>query len=83
MWISLPELAFEALTDLDVWVVDCLRYTASHGHSYLAQTLEWIKRLKPKRAVLTHMAHEFDYEVLVKELPSGVVPAYDGMVIGI
>ncbi|MDE3059576.1 MAG: MBL fold metallo-hydrolase [Pseudomonadota bacterium] len=77
----LPEEAFDALQGTEVWVVDCLRYTKSLSHSDLENTLAWIGRVRPKLAVLTHMAHEFDYDVLSKELPPGVVPGYDGMVI--
>lgn len=75
------EESFAKLEGLDVWVVDCLRYTTSHTHSRLELTLEWVARLKPKLAVLTHMAHDFDYDTLLAELPPGVVPAYDGMVL--
>ena len=45
------------------------------------QALEWIARLKPKRAILTHMTSDLDYETLRSELPGNVEPAYDGMVI--
>jgi phosphoribosyl 1,2-cyclic phosphate phosphodiesterase len=78
---ELPETAFEALRGVDTWVVDCLRYTPSPVHANLEKTLEWIGRVKPRRAILTHMAHEFDYDTLRKELPARVEPAYDGMVI--
>ena len=37
--------------------------------------------MKPKRAVLTHMHVDLDYERLKAELPEGVEPAYDGMVL--
>jgi phosphoribosyl 1,2-cyclic phosphate phosphodiesterase len=76
---GLPESAFSALIGVETWVVDCLRYTTSQTHSNLNMTMEWIKRVKPHRAILTHMGHEFDYETLKSELPSGVEPAYDGM----
>jgi phosphoribosyl 1,2-cyclic phosphate phosphodiesterase len=77
----LPEEALKALEGTEVWIVDCLRYKKSYSHSSLENTLHWIKRIKPKLAVLTHMSHEFDYDTLVKELPSGVVPGYDGMIV--
>lgn len=77
----LSDAAFEALRGVKFWVVDCLRYTASYSHSHLENTLEWIERVKPKQAILTHMAHEFDYEILQSELPSGVFAGYDGMVV--
>lgn len=79
----LPEAAFAALQGVECWVVDCLRYTPSYSHSSLPQTLEWIARVKPKKAILTHMAHEFDYEKLSAELPDAVFVGYDGMVVEI
>lgn len=77
------EESFSRLEGLDVWIVDCLRYTPSYTHSRLELTLEWIKRLKPKLAVLTHMAHEMEYERLLRELPEGIIPGYDGLVLEI
>jgi phosphoribosyl 1,2-cyclic phosphate phosphodiesterase len=78
---ALSDAAFETLRGVKLWVVDCLRYMPAVSHAHLELTLQWIKRLKPKRAILTHMAHDFDYNVLKGELPEGVEPAYDGMVV--
>jgi len=64
---------------LDVWVVDCLRYEPHRTHSHLAQTLQWIEHVKPKRAILTHMCPYLDYDTLAKQLPDGVEPGYDGL----
>ena len=41
----------------------------------------WIDRLRPRRAVLTHMDQSLDYRELAAELPSGVEPGYDGLAI--
>ncbi len=41
--------------------------------------LSWIARFKPKRAVITNMHSDLDYEVLRLSLPKDVVPGYDGM----
>ncbi len=79
----MPETAFAALEGVRVWVVDALRHKPHPTHSHLAQTLEWIERVKPERAILTHMTWEMDYETLRRELPEGVEPAYDGMEISI
>jgi len=38
-----------------------------------------IDRFKPRRAVITNMHSDLDYEVLRASLPAGVIPAYDGM----
>jgi len=78
---GLPEEAFEALQDLDVWIVDALRYTPHPTHAHLEQALGWIERVKPRRAILTNMHIDMDYNRLRAELPAGVVPAYDGMTV--
>jgi len=79
---GLPEESLEMLKGIDVWIVDCLRYTPAPTHAHLAMALDWIKQVKPKQAYLTHMNHELDYDTLKKELPENVFPAYDGLVIG-
>ena len=48
-------------------------------HSHLAKTLAWIERVRPRRAVLTHMDQSLDYRELCAELPGGVEPGYDGL----
>jgi phosphoribosyl 1,2-cyclic phosphate phosphodiesterase len=78
---SFPESSLPYLEGLELWIVDCLRYQPVPTHSHLELTLEWIHRFKPKRAILTHMGHEMDYDTLAAQLPKGVEPAYDGMVI--
>lgn len=78
---DIPEASLPLLEGLDVWIVDALRFTAHPSHFSVKQALEWIGRLKPKRAILTHMTTDLDYEKLSRELPDGVEPAYDGMVI--
>ena len=76
-----PEESLEALTGLDIWILDTLRYKPHPSHLSVEQALGWVARMKPKRAVLTHMHVDLDYERLKAELPEGVEPAYDGMVL--
>ena len=78
---ALDEAAFEALEGVELWVVDALRYEKHPTHAHLDLTLSWIERVKPKRAILTHMTHDMDYDTLKTQLPPGVEPAYDGMVL--
>jgi phosphoribosyl 1,2-cyclic phosphate phosphodiesterase len=77
--VDLPPEAFEALRDLDVWIIDTLRYRPHPTHSHLEKTLAWIDRLKPKRAILTNMHIDLDFATLAAEVPVGVEPAYDGL----
>lgn len=76
-----PEESLMLLEKLDVWIIDALRYTEHPSHFSVDQALGWIARVKPKLAVLTHMHVDLDYETLARELPEGVEPAYDGMVL--
>jgi phosphoribosyl 1,2-cyclic phosphate phosphodiesterase len=81
--VGLPEQAFEALEGLDVWIVDALRYTPHPTHAHVDLALEWIARVRPRRAILTNMHIDLDYEELAGRLPPGVEPAYDGMTLEI
>lgn len=76
---TLPEPAFARLQGIKTWVVDCARRTPHPTHSHLAQTLEWIARVKPEQAYLTHMSGDLDYATLCAELPPHIRPAYDGL----
>jgi phosphoribosyl 1,2-cyclic phosphate phosphodiesterase len=76
---GLPDESAAAFTGLDVWIVDALRHTPHPSHWMLSETLDWIGRLKPRRAILTNMHVDLDYEVLRQTLPPGVEPGFDGM----
>jgi phosphoribosyl 1,2-cyclic phosphate phosphodiesterase len=78
---DIPVASLPLLQNLDVWIVDALRFTPHPSHFSVKQALAWINRLAPKRAILTHMTTDLDYEALRRELPAGVEPAYDNMVI--
>jgi phosphoribosyl 1,2-cyclic phosphate phosphodiesterase len=72
---DIPEASWSTLQDLDLWIVDGLRYTAHPSHFSVDDALAWIARFKPKRAVITNMHADLDYEVLRQSLPEGVIPA--------
>lgn len=78
---GLSDASFKILEGVETWVVDCLRYHYAPTHTNYQQTMEWIERVKPKQAILTHMAHEIDYDEMLRIAPKNVIPAYDGMVI--
>ncbi len=77
--LDLPESAFEALKGVEVWILDALRETPHPTHAHVGRALEWIQRVKPRRAILTNMHIDLDYRALASRLPSGVEPAYDGL----
>lgn len=79
--VDLPERSLAALADLEIWIVDALRYARHPSHFSVDDALRWIERVQPKRAVLTNLFVDLDYETLKGELPDHVTPAYDGMVL--
>jgi phosphoribosyl 1,2-cyclic phosphate phosphodiesterase len=79
--VRLDAVAFQALKGIDLWVLSCLRVEPHPIHAHLDLALEWIDRVQPKRAILTHMNHSLDYDRLAARLPAGVEPGYDGLVI--
>ncbi len=81
--VDLDESAFEVLDGVEIWIVDCLRERPHPTHAHLEKTLSWIERVGPRRAIMTHMNHQTDYETFAAKLPDGVEPGFDGMVIEI
>ena len=81
--VALDDKAFDCLKGVKIWVVDCLRLDPHPTHSWLQQTLEWVNRVKPERAYLTHLGQELDYDHLQTLLPENVQPAYDGLLIDV
>jgi phosphoribosyl 1,2-cyclic phosphate phosphodiesterase len=76
---DIPPESWPALENLDLWIIDGLRYAQHPSHFSLSDALSWVARFKPTRAVITNMHADLDYEVVRQQLPDGVIPAYDGM----
>jgi phosphoribosyl 1,2-cyclic phosphate phosphodiesterase len=80
---SIPPPSVAAFAGLEVWIVDALRYRPHPSHFSLDDALAWIARIKPRRAILTNLHADLDYEVLRQKLPPHVEPAFDGMTVTI
>ncbi|PSC03795.1 phosphoribosyl 1,2-cyclic phosphodiesterase [Alsobacter soli] len=78
---GIPAASAPLLADLDLWIIDALRPTPHPTHFSLPEALDWIARMKPRRAVVTNLHTDLDYETLRRELPANVEPAYDGLVL--
>ena len=75
----IPEASRPWLEGLEVWIVDALRYRPHPSHFSLDDALAEIETMRPRRAILTNLHTDLDYETLRKQLPAHVIPAYDGM----
>jgi phosphoribosyl 1,2-cyclic phosphate phosphodiesterase len=76
---DIPEMSWPALENLDLWIVDALRYAPHPSHFCLDDALSWIAKFRPRRAVLTNLHSDLDYDELRAKLPPGVEAGYDGM----
>ncbi len=77
------EQSLQHLENLDVWIIDALRRSPHPSHLNLSQSLEWIRRMQPRHAILTNLHVDMDYDTLSGELPKNVTPAFDGMKIDV
>lgn len=80
--VGLDETAFAALGGVDTWVVGCFqRFEPHKTHAHLTLALRWAARVAARRTVLTHMGTDMDWAWLCANLPAGVEPGYDGLVL--
>jgi len=78
---EIPPATMKALSNLDVLVLDCLRFKEHPTHLWLDRALEYIAEIRPRRAYLTHIAHDIKHKRDSACLPDGVEWAYDGLVV--
>jgi phosphoribosyl 1,2-cyclic phosphate phosphodiesterase len=82
--VTLDDAAFVALEGIDTWIVGCFqRFKPHKTHAHLSLALDWAARVGARRTVLTHMSHDMDWAWLKANLPPGVEPGYDGLVLDI
>ena len=70
---------FRYFKNLKYLIIDSLRYQNHPSHLNLVESLNLIKLFSPKKAILTNLHSDFDYNKLKKKLPKNVIPAYDGL----
>jgi len=75
----LPPEAWPLLEGLDLLVLDALRFRHHPTHLTVEQALEVVRRLAPRRARFTHIAHDIRHAELAPTLPEGVDLAWDGL----
>ena len=74
---------YKYFTNLKYLIIDCLWIKNHPSHLNLENSLKLIKEFKPKKAILTNLHSDLDYNKLLNILPNNIKPAYDGMVINI
>lgn len=77
------EKSISELIGIKVLILGALRYKEHPTHFNINQAVDFIKKISPERAYLTHLSHDLDHDILSAELPGGIFPAYDGLKIPI
>ena len=75
----IPESSYPLLDDLDVLVLNALRFRSHDNHFTVSQALDEVRRIRPNAAYFTHIAHEVDHDTVSADLPDNVHLAYDGL----
>ena len=81
--VDFPDNSFNRLYDLKVLIITGLRESPHLAHAHFDLSFNWIKKLKPEIAYLTHLSPESDHDAVTKLCPPNVYPAYDGLTIDI
>ncbi len=80
---AIPPPAWQLLADLDVLVLNALRYEPHPTHYSVEQAIDVVARLRPRQAYFVHMTHGIDHDAASRQLPPGVAFAYDGLEVDI
>ena len=76
---KIPKESFKNLYNLEYLVLDCLKRSKHPSHFNFDEAVNLIKLVKPKKAILTNLHTDLDYNYLKKKLPSNILPAFDGL----
>ena len=61
---AVPPESLQYLEGLDLWIIDALRHQRHGTHLSVGQALELIEQFKPRRAILTDLHVDLDYDAL-------------------
>ena len=75
----IPKKSLKNLYNLEYLILDCLKIKKHPSHFNLEDALELVEIVNPKKTILTNLHTDLDYDYLKKNLPTNVVPAYDGL----
>jgi phosphoribosyl 1,2-cyclic phosphate phosphodiesterase len=81
---SISEKELEKVKGTKILIVNALHRSSHISHFNLEEALEFINKVKPQQAYLTHISHLFGlHDEIEHDLPEGVSLAYDGLTIEI
>ena len=81
--VGFPEKSFKQLHNMKVLIITGLRQSPHTAHAHFDLSFDWIAKLNPEVAYLTHLSPESDHDVVTNLCPPNTYPAYDGLVLNI
>jgi phosphoribosyl 1,2-cyclic phosphate phosphodiesterase len=76
---TIPETSFPLLQNLELLILDCLRYRPHHTHIHFEKAVEYAQKIAAKKTYLIHMTHEAEYNDMASKLPEAIYVAHDGL----
>jgi len=76
---DIPAESFPLLEDLDILILDALRREPHPSHSHLANSIDLVNRINPRRAYFTHISHDLEHDLTNAALPANIRLAHDGL----
>ncbi len=80
---AIPDESWELLQNLDVLVIDALRFKSHSTHFSVDEAVSATRRLSPRQAYLTHISHQLRHAPVCADLPDGIELAYDGLALDV
>ena len=76
---EIPNKSLKKLFNLEYLIIDCLKIDKHPSHFNYEQAIDLVKKIKPKKTILTNLHTDLDYFDLKKKLPKNILPAFDGL----
>jgi phosphoribosyl 1,2-cyclic phosphate phosphodiesterase len=80
---ELPEQALKLFRGVTVLVINALFRTPHPTHLSVSEAVAAAERVGARATYLTHLTHRTGHADLERELPAGIAPAYDGLVVSV
>lgn len=74
------EKEIKKLKNLEILIIDCFRFKKHKTHVNFEESINYIKNINPKKAFLTNMSSDIDYQNILKKIDNtNIKPCYDGL----
>lgn len=76
---NMTDDVIESFRNLDVMILDALRFKPHSTHLSLSESVETLKRINARKSFIIHMGHDLDHETTRESLPESMDVSHDGL----